>query len=39
VIDQAAPAAAVVARLAARAAITPPRPLYLRAPDAKPKAA
>ena len=39
VIDQAAPSPAVVARLAARAPITPPRPLYLRAPDAKPKAA
>lgn len=28
-----------IARLAADAAIVPPRPLYLRAPDAKPKAA
>jgi tRNA threonylcarbamoyladenosine biosynthesis protein TsaB len=39
VIDQPAPSPVVVARLAARAPVTPPRPLYLRAPDAKPKAA
>ena len=35
----AAPSAVVVAALAARAPISPPRPLYLRPPDAKPKAA
>ena len=39
VVDQPAPAPLVVARLAARAPVRPPRPLYLRAPDAKPKAA
>jgi len=39
IIDQAAPSPVVVAKLAARSAVTPPRPLYLRAPDAKPKAA
>ncbi len=38
-VEQAAPSPAIVARLAATAALTPPRPLYLRAPDAKPKAA
>ena len=39
IIEQAAPSPTVVARIAATAALTPPRPLYLRAPDAKPKAA
>jgi tRNA threonylcarbamoyladenosine biosynthesis protein TsaB len=39
IIDQGAPSPLVVAKLAARAPLTPPRPLYLRAPDAKPKAA
>jgi tRNA threonylcarbamoyladenosine biosynthesis protein TsaB len=39
IIDQAAPSPAVVAKLAARAPLTPPRPLYLRAPDATPRAA
>jgi tRNA threonylcarbamoyladenosine biosynthesis protein TsaB len=39
IIEQAAPAPEVVAKLAARRAAAPPRPLYLRAPDAKPKAA
>ncbi len=38
-VEQAAPSPSVVARIAATAALTPPRPLYLRAPDAKPKAA
>lgn len=37
--EQAAPDPRTVARLAARAAVAPARPLYLRAPDAKPKAA
>jgi tRNA threonylcarbamoyladenosine biosynthesis protein TsaB len=36
-VDQPAPAPEVVARLAARAPRAPPRPLYLRAPDARPK--
>ena len=35
----AAPSAVVVAALAARAPLDPPRPLYLRPPDAKPKTA
>lgn len=35
VIAVEAPDPAAVARLAARAAVVPPRPLYLRAPDAK----
>ena len=39
IVDQAAPSPVVVATLAARAPLVPPRPLYLRAPDAKPKAA
>jgi tRNA threonylcarbamoyladenosine biosynthesis protein TsaB len=39
VIDQDAPSPVVVAKLSARSPIIPPRPLYLRAPDAKPKAA
>ncbi len=39
IIDQPAPSPVVVAKVAARAPIVPPRPLYLRAPDAKPKAA
>ena len=34
----ASPDPAMVAALAARAPVTPPRPLYLRPPDAKPKA-
>ncbi len=38
-VDQPAPSPLVIARLAARAPVAPPRPLYLRAPDAKPKAA
>ena len=37
-MDLAAPSPATVARLAARAPATPARPLYLRAPDARPKA-
>lgn len=39
IIDQAAPSPVVVAKVAARSPTTLPRPLYLRAPDAKPKAA
>ena len=38
VVDLAAPTPGMVARLAARASVRPPRPLYLRAPDARPKA-
>ncbi len=36
-VDLAAPIPGMVARLAARAPVTPPRPLYLRAPDARPR--
>ena len=37
-VDLAAPSPATVARLAARTPAAPARPLYLRAPDARPKA-
>jgi hypothetical protein len=37
IVERDAPAPEVVARLAAKADPTPARPLYLRAPDAKPK--
>ncbi len=37
IVNLTAPAPAAVALLAASAAIVPPRPLYLRAPDARPK--
>lgn len=39
IVEQTVPSPSIVARLAAAAVLTPPRPLYLRAPDAKPKAA
>jgi tRNA threonylcarbamoyladenosine biosynthesis protein TsaB len=39
IIAQSAPSPVIVAKMAARAPITPPRPMYLRAPDAKPMAA
>ncbi len=39
VIAQDAASPVLVAKLAARAPLIPPRPLYLRAPDARPKAA
>ncbi len=36
-VDLAAPSPGTVARLATRAPVTPPHPLYLRAPDARPR--
>ncbi len=38
-IEQPTPCPVVVARLAARAPLAPARPMYLRAPDARPRAA
>jgi tRNA threonylcarbamoyladenosine biosynthesis protein TsaB len=38
-VEMAAPSPVAVARLGLRAALAPPRPLYLRAPDARVKAA